>query len=58
MNRVWHEAHPMPRNPTEHERMEWHLEHARECGCRPIPQPLRDAMIARGLEIPTPAGKA
>jgi hypothetical protein len=41
LNRDWHEAHPMPRNPTIDQRIAWHLEHERECACRPIPPRLR-----------------
>lgn len=37
MNRVWHEAHPMPRSATPEQRISWHMDHARNCGCRPIP---------------------
>ena len=35
LNAEWHRAHPMPKNPTMDQRIEWHLEHQRECGCRP-----------------------
>jgi hypothetical protein len=37
MNRVWHEAHPMPRSATTEQRISWHMDHAKNCGCRPIP---------------------
>ena len=40
MNREWHEAHKMPERATEKQRLEWHTEHARACGCRPIPASL------------------
>jgi hypothetical protein len=40
MNRDWHERHKMPENATTQERIKWHLEHANQCGCRPIPQGL------------------
>jgi len=36
-NAEWHQKNPMPKNPTNRERVEWHLEHAKNCGCRPIP---------------------
>ncbi len=38
MNREWHKEHKMPAGATEKERIEWHLEHARNCACRPIPK--------------------
>jgi hypothetical protein len=40
INRQWHLTHPIPRNPSLAQRIEWHLTHARECGCRPIPPKL------------------
>jgi len=36
-NGEWHKAHRMPATPTRLERVEWHAEHAVECGCRPVP---------------------
>jgi len=27
----------MPKNPTPQQRVEWHVEHAKHCQCRPIP---------------------
>ena len=41
MNEKWHSAHPMPKNPTVEERVKWHLEHAKECACRPIPDAIK-----------------
>lgn len=40
--RKWHEANPMPKNPTEEQRIAWHKEHVKNCDCRPIPESLRD----------------
>jgi len=34
INREWHEAHRMPKNPSCDQRGEWHSAHAFECGCR------------------------
>jgi hypothetical protein len=47
MNREWHEAHPMPRNATLEQRAEWHLEHERNCSCRPIPRTVREYLESR-----------
>jgi hypothetical protein len=30
----------MPKNATTEQRVVWHQEHARNCGCRPIPKGL------------------
>jgi hypothetical protein len=31
----------MPKNPGTAERVRWHLEHEKECACRPIPDEVR-----------------
>lgn len=38
VNKKWHEANRMPGGATSKQRVKWHLEHTRECGCRSIPQ--------------------
>jgi len=40
MNREWHKKHTMPSGATEKQRVEWHLEHTRNCACRPFPKGL------------------
>jgi hypothetical protein len=37
----------MPRNPSKEARIEWHLAHAGECGCRPVPPDLRKEVAGR-----------
>jgi len=37
INAEWHEKHPMPKPATLEQRIRWHEEHAKECGCAPIP---------------------
>jgi hypothetical protein len=34
LNRQWHEQHKMRTNPTEQQRVQWHLEHLQNCDCR------------------------
>jgi hypothetical protein len=41
----------MPKNPSLDQRIAWHLEHAKHCGCREITGKLRDQMIARGIDV-------
>jgi hypothetical protein len=41
MNKAWHEKHKMPRRPTLEQRRKWHEAHARNCGCRPMPENLK-----------------
>ena len=51
INATWHRAHVMPKNPTLDQRIEWHVAHARACGCREITGKLRDEMPARGIDV-------
>ena len=52
LNSDWHGAHRMPKNATADERIAWHLEHARVCGCRQIPEGVLALMKQRGIEPP------
>ena len=47
MNEAWHRKNRMPRNATMAQRVKWHKEHARECGCREMPESVRKD-IGRG----------
>ena len=47
MNREWHDKHKMPNAPTAEERVRWHLEHTKNCACRPFPAGL---MARLGVE--------
>lgn len=38
MNKEWHSAHPMPKNATLQQRIEWHREHQERCACREVPR--------------------
>lgn len=40
INAAWHLTHKMPRNATVDQRIEWHLEHQKQCTCRSIPDSL------------------
>jgi hypothetical protein len=41
LNREWHAAHRMPRNATLDQRIAWHLEHAKNCACRQMPEKIK-----------------
>ena len=43
----WHERNAMPRKATLEERIKWHLEHTKECGCRPMPTKMADEIKRR-----------
>ncbi len=47
LNALWHKAHPMPKKPTFNERVRWHEEHVKACGCRDMPPAIRGAMRHR-----------
>ena len=40
INKKWHARNRMPKNPGLEERIKWHLEHLKNCACRPVPQRL------------------
>lgn len=40
LNTAWHHGHRLPVRATTAVRLEWHREHERVCGCRPMPAPL------------------
>jgi hypothetical protein len=41
VNAAWHAKHRMPPGASLEHRITWHLEHAKRCACRPIPEKLR-----------------
>jgi hypothetical protein len=41
LNSEWHLTHRMPVNATIEQRITWHIEHEKHCGCRPIPEKLK-----------------
>ncbi|HEY3449193.1 MAG TPA: hypothetical protein VGK67_22745 [Myxococcales bacterium] len=48
INADWHRKNRMPKNPTTEQRVAWHLEHAKACSCRPIPEKLAALVAAHG----------
>jgi len=51
LNKEWHLAHPMPKNPSFEQRVKWHLEHQKHCGCRKISGKLAEEMKKRGIKF-------
>jgi hypothetical protein len=47
LNAEWHRAHPMPKHATFEQRVEWHREHVKACGCRTSPPDIVAAIAAR-----------
>ena len=52
LNKEWHMAHPMPKNPTLQQRIDWHLENKKNCSCRKIPGNLKEEMKKLKIKIP------
>jgi len=51
LNAKWHLAYKMPKNPTLDQRIKWHIEHSRNCQCRPIGGKILEEIKKRGIEI-------
>jgi len=51
INKEWHQKHRMPKNPTIEQRIKWHLEHQKNCSCRPITGKLAEEMKKRGIKF-------
>lgn len=41
----------MPKNPTMDQKVEWHIDHARNCDCRPIDSKILEEIIRRDVNI-------
>ena len=50
MNKAWHELNRMPKNATTEQRIAWHLAHAKNCACRPVPEKLKEEMRKRKIK--------
>jgi hypothetical protein len=50
INAKWHKQNRMPKNPTVEQRIKWHIEHQKNCSCRPIPEKLLEEMKKRKLK--------
>lgn len=61
INAEWHKANPMPKNPTDDQRVAWHVAHAQHCGCRAITGGVRELLEKHGVDVaalqPPAAGK-
>ncbi len=51
INKEWHLAHKMPKNPTLDQRVAWHLEHARNCQCWALEGKILEEIQRRGLKV-------
>lgn len=51
INAVWHLANKMPKNPTLNERVAWHVEHAKQCACRPLHGKILEEIKKRNIPV-------
>jgi hypothetical protein len=51
INAAWHKGHPMPMNSTLEQRVKWHVEHAKKCGCREIPPTVLKEIRRKKIKI-------
>ena len=40
INKEWHLKNRIPKNADFEQRVKWHLEHKKNCSCRPVPKKL------------------
>ena len=51
INKEWHQAHRMPVNPKPEQRIEWHVEHAKNCACRKMPLKIQEEIKKRKIKL-------
>ncbi len=51
INKKWHKENRMPNNPSLEDRVVWHLEHQKNCSCRPIPEELLAEMKKKKVHL-------
>jgi len=47
INKEWHARNRMPKNPTRDQRIDWHLNHAKNCACRETPKSVSKEIARR-----------
>ncbi|MGZ5221957.1 MAG: hypothetical protein ACXWC7_17860 [Chitinophagaceae bacterium] len=53
INREWHLHHKMPQHATVEQRIQWHLEHLKNCQCRrDLPVGIKAEMKKRNIAVP------
>lgn len=51
LNKEWHLKHPMPEKATLEQRIAWHIEHAKHCACRSVPDKLKEEIRKRKIKF-------
>jgi hypothetical protein len=47
LNGEWHSSHRMPKNATLDQRIEWPIEHKKNCGSRGVPRTIKKEVDKR-----------
>jgi hypothetical protein len=42
----------MPAKATLEQRLQWHLEHSKNCACRPIPAKIAEELKKKNMTLP------
>jgi len=50
INKDWHLANKMPKNPSLDQRINWHLEHSKNCDCRALGGKILKEIKKRGIK--------
>ncbi len=50
MNKEWHLKNKMPKNPSLEDRINWHIEHSKNCSCREMPESILKEIAGRKKE--------
>ncbi len=50
INKEWHLKNKMPENPTLEQRINWHIEHSKNCNCREMPESIRKEINKRKVK--------
>lgn len=51
LNAQWHVKNKISKKPTIDQRIKWHLEHAKNCTCRPFSGKILTEIKKRGIKI-------
>jgi hypothetical protein len=54
LNRDWHKGNRMPVKASLEQRLKWHMEHSKNCKCRPMPDKIIEELKKRNMELPRP----
>lgn len=50
INKEWHLVNKMPKNPTMDQRINWHVEHSKNCNCRALGGKILEEIKKRGIK--------